>query len=464
MNTTTTSTSAASTATAAIRRDIGGEFPFHGTGRQPAGPVGGPVRVRRDAVDEAADDLCRAVLTSLRRRDQRERGRQYVRGLLATEGRKSIRNIAQQFGGPAAEQSLHHFIAGSTWDWQPIRTALSQYLEQSAPLTAWVAQPMAIPKGGDHSVGVGRRFDPHRGQMFRGQQAFGIWFTSAQVITPVGWRLFLPTEEGAAAAAPPVEAGAGVGAEKYEEYEECAVNGVLDTVCQGPVPSRPVVLDIRDIGTRSTMNRFAEARVPVLARIGAGARLLITDPALPGYGAGTLAARDILQNVKGLRVPVEWPDPSHPGTRRTSLVAAVRVMMPDPSSARRRQVLLVGEWTDPRRMPSAMWVTDMTRLTPAALLRLTKQARRVSAAASASVQEVGLRDFSGRSLPGWHRHVTMASVAHAARCLGDSVGGRELDGPLPQALRRPAPAAAKPMATAVRRQAAGPLRTLAPSR
>ncbi|MFG2875195.1 IS701 family transposase [Streptomyces sp. NPDC048337] len=406
------------------RRDVRGEFQFHSTGLQ---PVGGPDRVRRDPVGEAADDLCKAVLTSLRRRDQRERGRQYVRGILATQGRKSIRNIAQQVGGPAAEQSLHHFIAGSTWDWQPIRTALSHYLEESTPLTAWVAQPMAIPKGGDHSVGVGHRFDPHQGQMFRGQQAFGIWFTSSEVITPVGWRLFLPPgEEGAGGPSErepmPSASGLEAGEEKYESYEECAVTGVLDTVRQCRMPSRPVVLDIRGIGTRSTMNRFAEARLPVLARIGSGARLLVTDPALPGYGAGVLAARDILQNVKGLRIPVEWRDPSHPGARRTSLVAAVRVMMPDPSPARRRQVLLVGEWTDPRRLPSQLWVTDLTRLTPAALLRLTKQARRVSAAASASVQEVGLRDFAGRSLSGWHRHVTMASVAHAARCLGDSVG------------------------------------------
>ncbi|MFJ4775456.1 IS701 family transposase [Streptomyces sp. NPDC088762] len=428
-----------------IRREFRGEFQFHSTGRQPAG---GPVRVPRDPVDDAAEDLCKAVLTSLRRRDQRERGRQYVRGLLATEGRKSIRNIAQQFGGPAAEQSLHHFIAGSTWDWQPIRTALSQYLEQSTPLTAWVAQPMAIPKGGDHSVGVGHRFDPHQGQMFRGQQAFGIWFTSAEVITPVGWRLFLPPEEGGLPPAPPSSPSPLEAAEeKYESYEECAVTGVLDTVRQCGMPSRPVVLDIRGIGTRSTMNRFAEARLPVLARIDSGARLLVTDPALPGYGAGALAARDILQNVKGLRIPVEWSDPSHPGTRRTSLVTAVRAMMPDPSPARRRQVLLVGEWTDPRRLPSQLWVTDMTRLTPAALLRLTKQARRVSAAASASVQEVGLRDFAGRSLSGWHRHVTLASVAHAARCLGDSVGatgpqgsaGHAIPAPyLPATRRRPA--------------------------
>ncbi|MDJ0382549.1 transposase [Streptomyces sp. G-G2] len=392
-----------------------------------------------EAVHEAAADLCEAVFGSMRRRDQREKGLQYVRGLLATPGRKSIRNIAQQVGGAAAEQSLHHFIAGSTWDWQPIRTALSQYLEQSSPLSAWVAQPMAIPKGGEHSVGVGRQYDPTRGQMFRGQQAFGIWFTSAEVVTPVGWRLYLPEDEhadhpehsGHPDDAGATAAGAGAGERPGETYEECAVTGVLDAVRQVGVPHRPVLLDIPGIGTRSTMNRFADAKLPVLARISPATRLLVTDPALPGHGAGTLTARDVLQNVRALRTPVEWADPLYPGQRRTSLVAAVRVMMPDPSPARRRHLTLLGEWTDARSAPTQLWVTDLARpvpVTPAVLLRMTKQARRVSASAARSVQEVGLRDFAGRSLPGWHRHVTMASVAHAARCLSETgmPVGREL--------------------------------------
>ncbi|MET9888012.1 transposase [Streptomyces sp. NPDC006430] len=367
-----------------------------------------PGRPRQERIDDAVEELCAAVFTSLRRRDQRERGRQYVRGLIATQGRKSIRNIAQQIGpgGAAAEQSLHHFIAASTWDWQPIRAALSQYLGQSAPLNAWVAQPMAIPKGGEHSVGAGHRFDPHQGQMFRGQQAFGMWFTSAGMVTPVGWRLFLDE------AAEDSEESE----ESEESYEECAVTGVLDTVRESWPAARPVVLDIRDIATRATLNRFAEARVPVVGRINPEARLLVTDPRLPGFGAGTLAARDVLQNVRGLRMPVEWPDPEVPGARRTSLVAAVRVMVPDPAPGRRREVLLFGEWETTRRLPTQLWVTDMVRTEPGTLVRMTKTAHRVSAAA-VSAQEVGLRDFSGRSLQGWHRHVTLASVAHAARCL-----------------------------------------------
>ncbi|GGZ84910.1 transposase [Streptomyces subrutilus] len=394
-----------------------------------AGP-GGPADTAADTarlaeLTELTEDLCSTVFASLRRRDQREKGLQYVRGLLTTSGRKSIRSIAAHVGGPAAEQSLHHFISSSTWDWQPIRTALTRYLEASDPLGAWVAQPMAIPKGGEHSVGAGHHFDPHRGQMFRGQQAFGTWFTSAGLATPVGWRLFLPDAQGpaeAAANSAPRAAGSpggpGTGGPAQAlSYEECAASGVIETVRGSGLPTRPVVLDIRDIGTRPTMNRFAEARLPVIARISPTSRLLVTDPALPGYGAGARQAVDVLQSVKGLRMPVEWRDPAGPPTHRSTPAVAVRVMMPDPSPARRRHLMLIGEWSDPRGLPSQLWITDLTRLPVGPLLRMTKQARRVAHSSHHVGGELGLRDYAGRSLHGWHRHVTLASVAHAAHSL-----------------------------------------------
>ncbi len=409
-----------------------------GTAAGAQGGRAGAGRTRRDALDAldaVTEDLCTTVFASLRRRDQREKGLQYVRGLLTTSGRKSIRGIAAQVGGPAAEQSLHHFISSSTWDWEPIRTALIHRLAADGPLAAWVAQPMAIPKGGEHSVGAGHRFDPHQGQMFRGQQAFGTWFTSPEVATPVGWRLFLPDAEGPAGVrANTARPAAAEDAPAHPvPYEECAALGVIETVRGSGLPVRPVVLDIRDIGTRLTMNRFAEARVPVIARISPAARLLVTDPSLPGYGSGALSAVDLLQSVKGLRMPVEWPDPAGSPAHRSTLAAAVRVMMPDPSPARRRQLLLIGEWTDPRRLPSQLWITDLTRPPVGPLLRMTKQARRVAHCAQNSGREVGLRDYAGRSLHGWHRHVTMASVAHAAHALA----GQERQRQQPYPVRPP---------------------------
>lgn len=373
-----------------------------------------PARAARTLLDDAVEELCRSTFASLRRKDQRRKGEQYVRGLLSTPGRKTIRNIAAHLEGTGTEQNLHHFISGSTWDCRPIRAALAQYLEEAHALSAWVVQPMTILKSGERSVGVGQRFDPHLNQTVRGQQSFGVWFTSPEVVTPVSWRLFLPDagEAEAAQRCPTLPAPVW-----GEEYGESAATSVLEALRHRRIPRRPVILDVRDIAYRAMMNRFVEAGQSVLARVGANTPLIVADPAMPGYGAGPLPARQILESVKGLRHPVEWSDGIGPSAHRTSPSVAVRVTMADPHPARRRPLMLIGEWTEPRRGPSQLWVTDLCRTPTASLLRLSKQARRVSQAVAHSADDVGLRDFTGRSLYGWHRHMTMASVAHAAMSL-----------------------------------------------
>src|SRR5687768_3681725 len=76
--------------------------------------------------DKVFEDICGTLFDSLTRSDQRRKGMQYLRGLLDADGRKSIRNIATRLGGPAFEQSLHHFVVSSTWDWRPMREALAR--------------------------------------------------------------------------------------------------------------------------------------------------------------------------------------------------------------------------------------------------------------------------------------------------------------------------------------------------
>jgi hypothetical protein len=95
------------------------------------------------------------VLASLPRSDQRRIGQQYVAGLLAANGRKSMRGIAAvSGGGEPLEQRLHHFISNSTWAWQPVRRRLAWFAERSLSPTALVVSHLAIPKAGDQSIGV----------------------------------------------------------------------------------------------------------------------------------------------------------------------------------------------------------------------------------------------------------------------------------------------------------------------
>lgn len=373
----------------------------------------------RDAREAVTDELAGALFASFARRDQRKKGEQYLRGLLKVQGRKSIRNIAAQVGGPAAEQSLHHFISSSTWDWMPVREALAVHLAQLSAPQAWVVHPMSIPKAGEQTVGVDYGLDPCLG-VFRGQRAFGVWHASETLNTPVNWRLYLPDswmrdETRRRRAEIPEEVG-------EETLEECAAAAFLESMGSWRLPSRPVVLNTYIDRVESTIGRFTDAGIPVIARIGDSSQLMVHDPALPGYGGGALTAGQILASVKGLRRPVEWADQIDPyGVPRSSLAVAVRVgAAPGGVRGRRpghgdgvRDLRLLGEWQDPLRSPGAFWVTNMVSVPTSALVRLTKLGGRACRDLSAAGEDVGLKDFEGRSFRGWHRHVTLASAAYA---------------------------------------------------
>ncbi len=47
-------------------------------------------------------------------------------------------------------------------------------------------------------------------------------------------------------------------------------------------------------------------------------------------------------------------------------------------------------------------------------MRLTRLTAVADRDAERIADQVGMRDFVGRSFQGWHRHVTLASVAHLA--------------------------------------------------
>jgi len=390
-----------------------------GVGR-PTGPRPFPSVPCAPADEDVVGELCSRMFASLPRRDQRERGEQYVRGLLTAPGRKSVRNIATHAGGGSAVQRLHHFVSGSTWDWQPIRAALASHLQRITAPAAWVVQVLTIPKSGEHSVGVARRFVPQLGQTLRGQQALGVWFASPAMSMPVNWRLLLPEQWVRDAhlrhrAELPEDVS-------YETLEESAAAVVTETLQHAEVEPRPVVLDVpgawTDIGV---LRSFAAAGLPLLGRLGAGTRLLMADPALPGYGAGPLTAEQILTSVRGLRRTVTWHDAPQ-NTTRTSSVVLVRVRAAHGTgTVAQRPLYLLGEWDGQWRVPTRIWLTDVAA--PAArLLRLTKLTHRVSHDLAEVGARVGLRDYEGRSFRGWHRHVTLSSVAHTACLLTGGTG------------------------------------------
>ncbi|MFD3698150.1 IS701 family transposase [Streptomyces sp. NPDC058646] len=364
------------------------------------------------------------LFTSLRRSDQRARGEQYLRGLLYAEGRKSIRNLATVVGGAGTEQSLHHFITESTWNWAPMRAALTRHVERTVRPRAWVVQSMPIQKAGEQTVGIDRRFVPELGYSVHGQHSFGMWMASEAMSAPVNWRLhlsapWLENEEKRRRADIPdwVE---------KESPGECAAASALEALEWG-AEARPVVLPSRDVVSSSVLSRFHTAGVPVIARLRPMDQLRVADTAMPGYGAGPIPVADMLQHVRGLRRPVEWLDGSSGApVVRESLVAGIRVELPQARRAASspQQWLLMGEWTDRNGPPSELWLTDLTTMSLDGLTRLAKLSKRTAFDSAATGEQVGLRDFTGRSFQAWHRHLTLSSAAHIVSIGADHAASR----------------------------------------
>ncbi|MFD8968827.1 IS701 family transposase [Streptomyces sp. NPDC059568] len=379
-----------------------------------------------DLREAATRELADVLFASFPRRDQRRKGELYLLGSLKTQGRKSIRNIAAHMGGSAAEQSMHHFISSSTWDWKPVREALASHLSRLSPPQAWVVHPMPIPKAGDLSVGVDQVLDPVLGT-FRGQRAFGVWYASESLNTPVSWRLFLPDSwlrDETRRRQAEIPDGAG-----EETLEECAVEAVLDVLGSWKVPPRPVVLNAHVGHVTTTMGRFTRAGIPVIARVGDTVRFVVHDPALPGHAGGRLTAQQIAVAARGLRRRVGLTERSGVGAGSPgTLAVALSVEAVGPAAGRRRagtgeeggELVLLAEWHGTRSVPDALWVTNMTSMSTGALLRMAGLGGRSCRELAASGAEMGLRDFKSRSFNGWHRHITLASAAHAVSALIDA--------------------------------------------
>ncbi|ALG14978.1 hypothetical protein AOZ06_22525 [Kibdelosporangium phytohabitans] len=348
----------------------------------------------------------------------------YLRGLLATPGRKSIRNMASLFANPATDQSLHHFINSSTWDWDAVRRVLAHYLDHRTSLPAWVVRPMVIPKSGPHSVGVDRRFSVSRGHAVNAQQAVGVWGASPEVSGPVNWRLrlsaaWLDDEARRNQAAIPDDV------RRPETLAECAVHASVHTATDWDLPIRPVVVDVPGADPITVIRGLRAAGLPMLVRVGQDLPLTVCDPALPGHTAAAVPAGRIVAAARGLRRPVTLPcfTPTGAGDPpRTVLAAVVRVRMPASlrktgRAGRYGELLLLAEGGEGPGRAERLWLTDLVTTHPGTLLRLTGLTRRVDKDFADIAEPVGIRDFAGRSFRGWHRHITLASAAHSVGAL-----------------------------------------------
>ena len=117
----------------------------------------------------------------------------YVAGLIGAGDRKSIQPMAAR-DGEAGYDQLHHFITNGVWNTVPLEKALLAEADRMlGGADAWlIVDDTALPKKGEHSVGVAPQYASSLGKTANCQSLVSLTLASREVPVMVGLRLFLP--------------------------------------------------------------------------------------------------------------------------------------------------------------------------------------------------------------------------------------------------------------------------------
>src|SRR3954451_1550524 len=158
------------------------------------------------AVRGRLEEFAAEMFAPLARRDQRDKGVTYVRGLLLDGRRKSMQPMAARLG--VDEQGLQQFISSSTWAVEPVRARLARRAVEVIEPDAWVVDDTGFVKDGTASPGVARQYSGTLGKVGNCQIGVSICAVTDAASCPLSWRLFVPERWDDACAASPEAAAA----------------------------------------------------------------------------------------------------------------------------------------------------------------------------------------------------------------------------------------------------------------
>lgn len=364
------------------------------------------------------------VFQSLHRVEQHRWAQAYLWALMHGSGRKTPRRMAREdFLPPAAVRGLNQFINASSWDWRPVRRRLVRHVAAAAAPYAWTVAELIVPKSGGHSVGVHRRVDATTGQSVNCQRALGLFLAGSGQAFPVDWSLLLSgpwdhdPQRRRRARIPEEEKERPAGAHVLEYLDRAA-----DAVTSLRGAGLPWVLDLtrcEDAG--GVLGGLARRRLQVVAEL---------DP-----GHGVLAGRHMsavrpvgrLMRMRHARQPHVMARQTQDGSTKTvafhSCTGTVRLPRSAAGTDSSSRTYRILEWPAPDgRSPARYWITSLTDRPPDEALSLVRARTAALSAVSVLENRLGALDFEGRSFPGWHRHMTMASAAYACRYLDGTPG------------------------------------------
>jgi SRSO17 transposase len=354
------------------------------------------------AMDEAAgwarelEGLGARIAPHFTRVEPRRRALAYLRGLLAPVERKNGWQLAEA-AGDATPDGMQDFLQRMRWDADRVRDDLQGYVIEHLgdPAAVLVLDETGFVKKGTKSVGVQRQYSGTAGRIENCQIGVFMAYASRKGQALIDRALYLPERWAGDA---PRRAQAGVPAAVAFATKPELGRAMLAQAFQAGLPCAWVVGDSvygSDHRLRHTVERHGRGYVLTVT---SAQRLGLKSVAdwledVPAKAWRRLSAGD---GAKGPRL-YDW------------------AWLPCRSDAAKgwQKGLLIR-----RKLASRDAFTFYLTLAPtgtslAELVRVAGRRWTIEACFEAAKGEVGLDQYEVRSWTGWHRHVTLAMLAHA---------------------------------------------------
>jgi DDE superfamily endonuclease len=367
--------------------------------------------------------FCAEVFSVMRRSDQRRAAETYMRGLLSTGERKSVRRIAETVG-THSDQALQQFVNQSPWDSSAVRHRILESVVRAERPVAWAIQEVAFVKHGRQAAGVARQYARSLEKVANCQIALAVTVVTDSMSVPVNWRLVLPKcwdDDHTLRTRAGVPAGM-----RSEPLWEAQVAALDEMLTGWGIPMAPVLVDATQTAAVDSLLSALGARgIPYAACVhgnikvryrspGPAARGALRRP--EGYGAiWHKPAEELVSMVKPPRRTVAW---QRNGLVMQSQFAQMDIEHPPANSldghaqVSQEPQQLLADWPLGLPAPRHYWITNIGSRDLPEIVTLLKHPVS-SGDLFQQMESMGLRDYEGRTYRGWHHHMTLVSAAQA---------------------------------------------------
>ena len=380
----------------------------------------GSVVRREDVRDwgQQLDAVAGRIGARFARSETRDRVRAYLVGLLGSVQRKNAWQLAEHIG-EGSPYGVQHLLGRSDWDPDEVRDDLRACVVETLgdPDAVLILDETGFLKKGTKSAGVARQYTGTAGRIENAQVGVFLAYASPHGTAFLDRALYLPeewTDDPERCVAAGVPEGTGFATKTR------LAKSMLARAFKAGVPAAWVTGD-EVYGAWELRRWLEEERRPYVLAVRANQHVWA------GSGQATVAA--LVKASPGRAWHKITIAAGSKGPRRYAW--AWQVINSDLGPSWRRWLLvrksLGGREELAYYVAAGPARTTLTRLAKPAGARWS-----IEGAFESAKQEVGLADYEVRSWTGWHRHVTLALLAHAVLA-----GVRKLADTPPQKSRPP---------------------------